>query len=405
MKGSTVTAAKPLSQPKMPLALFVLTLSTFIIGTSEFVIMGLLPNVAHDLSVSIPAAGWLITGYALGVAIGGPLVALSTVRIPRKTSLLLLQLVFLLGNLLSALAPNYGYLMLARIITSLGQGASFGIGAVMAASLVAEERRASAIAIMFAGLTLANVAGIPLGTAIGQWAGWRVAFWPIAGMSALALIGLWRTLPSNREEEHIHVGNELRALRDLRIWWALGTSIIFAASYFTLFTYTAPMLGQLSGVSPHGITLSLFLIGSGLTIGNIVGGKLSDWNLDLALTGIAVAIALASILLRWASHSIWSAEVGWFVWSIAAFSAIPTLQVNVMRFGGKAPNLVSTLNIAAFNAGIALGARVGGAVLDSGHTLAALPIAASVLAVLAALATRVNRRLALRQAEPSITLS
>ncbi|QDE39861.1 MFS transporter [Luteibacter pinisoli] len=385
-----------MDKSRFPLALYLLTLSTFVIGTSEFVILGLLPDVARGVSVSIPAAGWLVSGYALGIAIGGPLLAVLTARFPRKVTLMLLMTVFLVGNLLCAIAPFYGVLMLARVVASLGQGAFFGVGAVFAAGLVEPKRQGAAIAVMFAGLTFANVIGVPIGTAIGHWGGWRSPFWLIAAVSALALVGLWRLLPRRHDEQKVDVGTEFRALGDARIWSALATTVLFATAIFTLFTYAAPMLGELTGVSPNGITWSLVLLGLGLTLGNVLGGRLADKGIIRALTIIALAIAVASVALRWLSPTLVTAEFGWFAWGVVTFAAVPTLQVNVMRFGGAAPNLVSTLNIAAFNAGIALGARVGGGLLSSGLGLADLPVAAGLIALLALGGVRVTDRLARR---------
>ena len=199
----------------MPASLIVLALSAFAIGTTEFVIMGLLPNVAADLGVSIPSAGWLVTGYALGVAVGAPFMALATAHWPRKRALLALMGIFIVGNLLCAVASGYNMLMLARVVTALCHGAFFGIGAVVAASLVPENRRASAVALMFTGLTLANVLGVPLGTALGQAAGWRSTFWAVVAIGVVALIGLWRVLPTDRNQPRADLRRELLALRGL----------------------------------------------------------------------------------------------------------------------------------------------------------------------------------------------
>ncbi len=389
--------ATPLSKAsRLPLALFILTLGTFTIGTSEFVIMGLLPDVAQNLGVTIPTAGWLVTGYALGIAIGAPLIALATVRLARKTSLLLLMCVFLVGNVLCALALNYGHLMVARVITSLGQGAFFGIGAVVAGGLVSEERRASAIAVMFAGLTLANIVGVPLGTSLGHWVGWRMPFWVIALMSLIALMGLWQAIPFRPDEERIDVLRELRALKSARIWMALATTIVFLAAVFTLFTYASAMLSKVTGMSPNAVSFSLLLIGLGMMVGSMVGGRLADRSLSTALVAIAVGIAVISLSLRWTSHNFYSAAIMWFLWGIVTFAPVPALQVSVMRFGHAAPNLVSTLNIAAFNVGIALGARVGGSVLDAGYTLLDLPLAAAILAGIALVGTITTETMAKR---------
>lgn len=381
---------------RMPVAVLILTLSTFALGTSEFVIMGLLPEVAHDLYVSIPAAGWIVTAYALGIAIGGPAMALVSARLPRKRALITLMGVFVLGNALCALSSAYGFLIVARVVTAMGQGSFFGIGAVLAASLVPEHRKASAIATMFVGLTLANVAGVPLGTALGNWAGWRMPFWAISAFGIAALVGLATLLPVRHDEEHADFVTEFRALTDLRIWAALGTTVLFTGCAFPLFTYIVPMMENLSGVSPNGVTLSLLSVGIGLTIGNFIGGRLADWNVGRALAGIAIAIAIVSVALRWTSSSLIPSEINWFFWGVTTFAAIPASQVNVMRFGKQAPNLVSTLNISAFNIGIALGAWIGGEVLATGYELAGIPVAAAAVALLAWFATvtteRLNRR-------------
>ena len=371
----------------MPASLIVLALSAFAIGTTEFVIMGLLPNVAADLGVSIPGAGWLVTGYALGVAVGAPFMALATAHWPRKRALLALMGIFIVGNLLCAIASGYNMLMLARVVTALCHGAFFGIGAVVAASLVPENRRASAVALMFTGLTLANVLGVPLGTALGQAAGWRSTFWAVVAIGVVALIGLWRVLPADRNQPRADLRRELLALRGLGFWLALSMTVFFAASMFALFTYVAPLLQEVTGVSPRGVTGTLLLIGLGLTLGNFIGGRLADWRLATSLVGIFVALALTSAALRWTGHAFLPAEITLFLWAAAAFAAVPALQINVVTFGKDAPNLVSTLNIGAFNVGNALGAWVGGLVIDHGLGLTAVPLAASGLALLALVAT------------------
>ncbi|WP_282338958.1 MFS transporter [Pseudomonas sp. PS02288] len=374
----------------MPTSLLVLALSAFAIGTTEFVIMGLLPEVAADLRVSIPGAGWLVTGYALGVAIGAPFMAMATARLPRKGALLVLMSFFIAGNLFCALAANYDLLMLARVVTALCHGAFFGIGSVVAASLVPTNRRASAVALMFTGLTLANVLGVPLGTALGQAAGWRSTFWAVTLIGVVALIGLWKVLPNRHDEEKTDLRAELRALSGAGVWLALSTTVLFAASMFALFTYVAPLLGEVTGVSPRGVTWTLLLIGLGLTVGNVIGGRLADWRLRTTMLGVFAAMALVSTALSWTSHALVPTEVTLFLWAAASFAAVPALQVNVVAFGQDAPNLVSTLNIGAFNVGNALGAWVGGLVIDQGLGLTRVPLAAAVLAVLALIATLIT---------------
>lgn len=374
----------------MPLALLILALSAFAIGTTEFVIMGLLPDVARSLSVSIPSAGWLISGYALGVAIGAPIMAVATASFPRKRALLMLMGIFIIGNILCAVATDYTFLMVARIITSLCHGAFFGIGSVVAASLVPENRKASAVALMFTGLTLANVLGVPLGTALGQAAGWQTPFWAVAVLGVLSLIGLWRVMPVRHDEEKTDIRAEIGQLRNAGLWAALATTMLFSAAVFALFTYVAPLLEDVTHVSPRTVTWTLFLIGLGLTIGNYIGGRLADWRLGTALTGIFVVLAVVSAIVRWTSPHLIPLEINLFLWALVSFAAVPGLQVNVMIFGEAAPNLVATLNIGAFNVGNALGAWVGGSVIGAGFGLQAVPVAAAVLALGAVVAIRIS---------------
>lgn len=376
----------------MPLSLLILALSAFAIGTTEFVIMGLLPDVASDLGVSIPGAGWLVTGYALGVAIGAPFMAMATAKLPRKAALVTLMGIFIIGNLLCALAADYNILMYARIVTALCHGAFFGIGSVVAAGLVPANRRASAVALMFTGLTLANVLGVPLGTALGQYAGWRSTFFAVTVIGVISLIGLIRFLPTRRDEEKLDMRAELGALKGAGIWLSLSMTALFSASMFALFTYIAPLLGEVTGVSPNGITWTLLLIGLGLTVGNIIGGKLADRRLAATLIGVFITMAVVSTALSWTSVALIPTEITLFLWATAAFAAVPALQINVVTFGKDAPNLVSTLNIGAFNVGNALGAWIGGVVIEQGFGLTRVPLAAAALAVVALLVTLINFR-------------
>ena len=374
----------------MPVSLLALAMSAFAIGTTEFVIMGLLPEVAGDLHVSIPVAGWLISGYALGVAIGAPIMALLTARLPRKLSLILLMVIFIVGNLLCALALSYNFLMLARVITSLCHGAFFGIGAVVAASLVPAGRKASAVALMFTGLTLANVLGVPIGTWFGQLYGWRATFWGVAVIGVIAFLALVVSLPSQKDEEATDLKSEIKALAHGKLWLSLSMTVFFSAAMFALFSYVAPMLLQVTGITPRGVSWTLFLIGAGLTVGNILGGRLADWRVSFSLILSFSLIAVFSLLFRWTSHGAWLAEITLFLWAMAAFATVPALQINVVLHGKEAPNLVSTLNIAAFNVGNALGAWVGGTVIERGYGLTAVPVAAAGLAVVGLIICLIN---------------
>jgi DHA1 family inner membrane transport protein len=365
----------------MPVALFVLALSSFAIGTTEFVIMGLLPEVSTDLAISIPQAGWLVTGYALAVAIGAPIMAISTSHLRQRTTLIFLMGLFILGNLLCTVAPNYWVLMIARVVTALCHGAFFGIGSVVAANLVTEDRKARALALMFTGLTLANVLGVPAGTAIGQAYGWRAPFWVVTLLGVASIAGLMLVLPKGEEARQRNLMREVSALRGSGLLLALLTTMSFSSAMFALFTYIAPLLRDVTGVSPDGVTWTLFLIGIGLTIGNLVGGKLADWRLDATLAGVFVAMALTAAVFTVTSRAVIPAEITLFIWAIATFAAVPALQISVVTFGKDAPNLVSTINIGAFNIGNALGAWVGGTVLNRGYSLSEVPIASAAMAV------------------------
>jgi DHA1 family inner membrane transport protein len=381
---------------KFPLPLLALALAAFGIGTTEFVIMGLLPEVAADLRVSIPSAGLLVSGYALGVAIGAPILAIVTAGMPRKLALMGLMGLFILGNLFSAVAPGYGSLLAARIVTSLCHGAFFGIGAVVATSLVAPNRQAQAIALMFTGLTLANVLGVPAGTALGQAAGWRSAFWAVSAIGVLAFAALAAFVPARLPMPKTRLMHEFAVLRQPQVWIALGMTVLGFGGVFTVFTYIAPILEQVTGVSPHAVTGTLLLFGAGLTVGNTLGGKLADWKLMPALMGILAALALVMLLFSVSSRAALPAMITVFVWGVFAFATVPPLQMRVVAKAAQAPNLASTLNIGAFNLGNALGAWLGGAVIARGAPLTAVPYAGAAVALagllLTALSAALDRR-------------
>src|SRR5476649_1235026 len=379
----------------MPITLFALAISAFAIGTTEFVIMGMLPDVARDLAVTIPSAGLLVSGYALGVTVGAPLLAVLTSKWPRKSALQLLMGVFIVGNVLCAIAPDYTLLMAARVVTSFAHGSFFGIGAVVAASLVPADRRASAIALMFTGLTLANVLGVPFGTFIGQEFGWRATFWVVAALGVLSLIGVAALVPNKHDSGPSNLGHELRVLKEPQVWLALAMTVLGFGGVFVVFTYIAPILEQVSGFSPHGVTLVLVLFGVGLTIGNTIGGKLADRALMPSLMGILAVLAIVMAVFAETSHHQIAAVATIFVWGIAAFATVPPLQSRVVDKARHAPNLASTLNIGAFNLGNAGGAWLGGWTLERGFGLDALPWVAAAVALaalaLTAFAARLDR--------------
>jgi MFS transporter, DHA1 family, inner membrane transport protein len=386
----------------MPLPLLALALSAFAIGTTEFVIMGLLPEVARDLSVSIPSAGLLVSGYALGVAAGAPLLAVLTSKMPRKASLQLLMAIFVIGNILCAVADDYRMLMIARVVTSFAHGSFFGIGAVVAASLVPREKQASAIALMFTGLTLANILGVPFGTFVGQTFGWRMTFWIVAGFGVLSFAGVAALVPNRHDAGPVGLAREVRVLKEPQVWLALAMTVLGFGGVFVVFTYIAPILEEVSGFSARAVTLILVLFGAGLTLGNVVGGKLADRALMPSLMGILVALAAVMGVFAKTSHLPVPAAVTVFLWGIAAFATVPALQMRVVEKARHAPNLASTLNIGAFNVGNAGGAWLGGLALTHGLKLDALPWVAVAVTLAALAVTLVAARLdsAGRMAEP-----
>lgn len=363
----------------MSLPILALAFATFAIGTTEFIIMGILPDLAHSLAVSIPAAGLLVSGYALGVAAGAPVLAVVTSRMPRKPALLLLMGIFVAGNSLCALAPDYTGLMIARVITSFAHGAFFGIGSVVAASLVAPQQRASAIALMFTGLALANVLGVPLGTWIGQTYGWRAAFWAVSAAGVLAAVALGLLLPATDDGGALDLRSELRVLARPQVWLALAMTVLGFGGVFVVFTYITPILEGATAYAPSAVTWLLVLFGVGLAVGNGAGGKLADRGGLRALLMVFVALIVVMALFTQTMHAKLPAALTLFFWGVAAFATVPGLQMQVMRQAADAPNLAATLNIGAFNVGNALGAWLGGAALSRGAPLDKLPWLAAAM--------------------------
>jgi DHA1 family inner membrane transport protein len=360
--------------------LLALAIGAFGIGTTEFTPMGLLPVIAEGVNASIPEAGMLITAYALGVMVGAPLMTLALGRLRVKTALMLLMGIFVVGNLLSAAAPGYFTLLAARLVTSLNHGAFFGLGSVLAASLVPKDKQASAVATMFLGLTIANIGGVPGATWVGQQIGWRMAFVLTAGLGVLAIIALAWTLPRGEVGKMPHVRRELRVLTRSQVLLALGTTVLGAGGMFTLYTYVAPVLQSLAGASPSFVTLALVVIGVGFTLGNWLGGRLADWSLDGSTKLFLAALALIMLALPWLLSSQAGALLGLLVWGAATFAIVPPVQMRVMQAAAEAPGLASSVNIGAFNLGNAVGAAAGGAVISAGWGYAAVPWAGAALA-------------------------
>jgi len=364
--------------------LLALALASFGIGTTEFVIMGLLPDVAQNLDVTIPQAGLLVTGYALSVAFGSPFLAIATASMDRRKTLIFLMGVFIFGNLLCALAPSYALLMAARIVTALCHGAFFGIGSVVAATLVPPDKKAQAIAMMFAGLTLANVLGVPFGTGLGEAIGWRSTFFAVAGIGLAAAFALYKKLPRDIPIPQVRLAQEVRSLGSRQVILAMLISVLASASLFSTFTYIAPILETVTRISPHAVTLMLLLFGAGLTIGNYIGGRLGDWMLMPSVIGIFILLILILMLFTKTSASLWPAAMTIFCWGALVFALVSPLQMRVVNEAASAPNLASTINQGAFNFGNATGAWIGGVALTRGiayDQLAWISVALAALAL------------------------
>lgn len=366
---------------KYPIAIWMLAIGAFAIGMTEFVIMGLLPNIARDFDVSVSQAGQLNTGYALGVAIGGPIIVMLTIKWNRKYLLLALMAIFIVGNIAASFSPNYGFMMTSRIITSLAHGSFFGIGSILAASMVKPEKRASAMALMFMGLSMSNILGVPFGTLIGQNFGWPMTFIIISVIGALALIGIIIFVPMKKETVKSSVLNELKILKEKRLWLTLAVTLFGFSSVFAYFTYISTVLIDVSHVQENLISYLLIIFGIGVTLGNVVGGKLADWNLNKALKIIFSVFILYFILLYFVQMNGLLMVAGIFFFGLIGFSMSPSLQYKSTLISQDAPTLASTLNQSAFNLGNALGAFIGGVVVTN-LPVASLSLIAPILTVI-----------------------
>lgn len=373
-------------------SLVALAAGAFGIGVTEFAPMGMLPSIAADLQISIPVAGLLVSAYAIGVMIGAPLMTLTTGRVNRRTLLMALMGIFTLGNLLSALAGGYWMLMAARIVTSFNHGAFFGVGSVVAASLVPPNRRAGAVAAMFSGLTIAMIGGLPLAAWMGETLGWRAAFGAIAILGAGVMVALRFAVPSLPAEVGGDLRSELLVLARPPVLAALALTTIGFGGMFTVFTYIVPILRDATQVSTGFVTVMLMLFGIGATIGNMAGGRLSDRSVDRTLAVMLGIVAVTLIAFAEAMRWPLPAAAAIFVWGFASFAIVPPLQMRVMEAAAEAPNLASAMNIGAFNLGNAIGAAAGGGVIGAGWgypavSLVGAAMAAAALAMLFAFRT------------------
>ncbi|AYN36025.1 transmembrane efflux protein [Streptomyces albus] len=381
----------------MPLALLALAVGAFGIGTTEFVMMGLLPEVADDLGISIPSAGHLVSAYALGVVIGAPLLAAVTARFSRRQVLIGLMALFVAGNALSALAPGSEWLLAARFLSGLPHGAFFGVGAVVATGLVPAERKAQSVSLMFLGLTVANVIGVPLATLMGQHLGWRATFLAVSAIGVVAIAALMLLIPHDHTHgESSGLRSELAALGSLPVWLALGTTVAGFAALFAAYSYITPMLTDSAGFADSTVTLLLALFGVGATIGNLLGGRLADRAMRRTLFGGLLALAAVLAAFPLLMRSEWSAALGVTLLGAVAFTTSSPLQLMVMEKAHAAPSLASSANQAAFNLANAGGAWIGGLALAAGLGTTSPAVVGAVLAVaglgVAATAYAVDRR-------------
>ncbi|GAA5705749.1 MFS transporter [Streptomyces avermitilis] len=350
----------------MPLALLALAIGAFGIGTTEFVIMGVLPQVANDFGVTIPTAGWLVSGYALGVVVGAPLLTALGTKVSRKKMLMFLMALFVVGNALSAFAPSFGVMLIGRVVASLAHGAFFGIGSVVAADLVAPEKKASAISLMFMGLTIANIVGVPLGTYIGQAAGWRVTFTIVAALGIVGFLGIAKLVPEMGRPKTENVRTEFAAFRNVQVWLAMAMTVLGYGGVFAAITYITPMMTEVAGYGEGAVTWLLVLFGIGMFLGNLLGGKFADRALMPMLFTTLAALTAALLLFTATAHNKVLAAITLSLIGALGFATVPPLQKWVLDQASAAPTLASAANIGAFNLGNALAAWLGGIVIAAG---------------------------------------
>jgi len=384
-------------------SILALTIAAFGIGTSEYVIMGLLPDLAQSFRISIPKAGIIVSAYALSVTFGSPLVALLLSRQERKRSLVILMSIFLLGNICCALSSSFILMLAARILTALCHGAFFGTGSILAANIVPREKRAQAITTMFSGLTLANVLGVPAGTAIGHAFGWRATFLALIPIGLIAMIGLLVWVPRQKAEP-VHLRHELHTVMNPKVLLVLALSTLSSVSLFTVFTYIAPILSVETHLPAHQIAWFLVLFGVGITVGVLVGGRLSDWRQMTTVVGGYILVALVLLVMPLTMPHAVAMGACVLIWGMFHFGASSPLQARIVEKARRAPNLASTLNQGAFNLGNAMGASLGGIVLAAGFGYRVLPLVAALMAcmvlILAFIAIRLDST---RASDPDFT--
>ncbi|RYF01241.1 MAG: MFS transporter [Comamonadaceae bacterium] len=364
----------------MPLAVWVLTLSAFAIGTAEFVIAGILLQVAHSLGISDGAAGNLITAYALAIVIGGPILTIYLARFDRKRVLIALMVLFTVGNLVSANTQDYGVLLVSRVLTGLAQGPFYGIGAVVATRMVSQAMAGRAVGQMFAGLTLANVLGVPAGAWIGNAYGWSATFWAVALLGVGAIAAIAALVPHIATEKVQSVAAQLGAFRNRQLWLSLAITMFGWTGFMTFYGYISPVAQYAAGMSAQGVTGLLVAVGAGLVAGNAIGGRAADRNLRAALFGGVTAMIVSLVFVGLSTTNVVAFVAASVVFGIASFANVPPMQMRVMRNAGNAPELAATANISAFNIANALGGTIGGFAVDHGAIGAAMvPFLAAVV--------------------------
>jgi DHA1 family inner membrane transport protein len=384
----------------LPRSILALSAGCFGIGTTEFVVMGLLPDVARDLHVDIPQAGLLVTGYAVGVIIGAPILAILTASLPRKGALLGLMGIFMLGNLFCAVAPSYELMMAARVFTAFAHAAFMGIAAVVAADLAEPHQRAQAMALTMAGLTVANVLGVPGGTAFGQAFGWRFTFVAVAVIGGIAALAVALMVPKIKAHKAESMLREFAVLKRPQVVIGMAMSAMSAAAMFAVYTYIRPILTDVTGIAVSSVTYVLVVFGIGLTIGNLIGGRLADWKLMPSLIGLFLFIAGLLALFTVTSSYPAAAIATLIVWGMAGFAVVAPLQMHVVKEAKGAPNLVSVLNHAGFNIGCASGAFLGGLPISYGFGYQTIPWVGAIVALAACLTGIFSLWLSRRQSAP-----
>lgn len=397
--AGSATPTRTATRTRMPLAVYVLGLSVFALGTSEFMLSGLLPAVADDMNVSIPRAGLLISAFAVGMVVGAPLLAVATLRMPRRTTLISLIAVFGVGQIAGALAPNYAVLFASRVVSALACAGFWAVGAAVAIAMVPVNARARALAVMIGGLSIANVLGVPAGAFLGESLGWRSAFWAVGAASAVALVGVATLIPRiPLPDEKPQLRRELRIYRDRQVWLSISLIAFAAGGVFCAFSYLAPLLTDVSGLDDSWVPVVLGLFGVGALIGTMIGGRIADAHLfGVLLSGIAASSVLLVALALLGQYAVAAVTLA-FLLGVSAFYTAPALNARMFNVAGKAPTLAGATTTAAFNLGNTGGPWIGGAVIDAGLGFASPAWAGAALTVTAGAVTAVSLRLHRRTA-------